>query len=272
MNAHTSMVVSQFIIQLWLNFMHPVTSVVLVECIENVSIPPQYGEEQHRVTIPYLSKLIQISLGWEAWQSVVFFFCFLLHFMMSTTHALSFIGTLQLEPNQMTIQGCGWLNQDMGPMAAGVWLSSIWIPSLEVHTLLGFLGLPFFQMNYIFHILWTHFGHISWIVLQTIILTNFSLPSMNAIWSSLQTPNNAAVYLSPFLPLLIYSQQSMHISPEICTTSHCHFSEPQTHAPSTYLPKFKQLPSSNRSESAQRHIVVSWNHRHTRPQPIFTWP
>ena len=63
MIARTSMVVSQFFIQLWLDFMHQVTSVVLVECIKNVFIPPQYGEERHRVTILYLSTSIQSSLG-----------------------------------------------------------------------------------------------------------------------------------------------------------------------------------------------------------------
>ena len=63
MNAHNFMVVFQFFTQLWLVFMHPVTSAVLEECIENVFIPPQYGKEQHRVTTLYLSRLIQSSLG-----------------------------------------------------------------------------------------------------------------------------------------------------------------------------------------------------------------
>jgi len=100
MNAHNSMLISQSFIQQWLDFMHLVTSVVLVECIENIFVPPQYGKEQHHITTLYLSRLIQSSLGWEAWHLNVFFFSFLLCFKMCITNVLSFIGIPQLELNQ----------------------------------------------------------------------------------------------------------------------------------------------------------------------------
>ena len=65
--------------------MHPVTSAVLEKCIKNIFIPPQYGKEQHHITTLYLSRLIQSSLGWEAWQSDM---CFSFLFLYVSRYAL----------------------------------------------------------------------------------------------------------------------------------------------------------------------------------------
>ena len=126
-NAHNSMVVSQFFIQQWPNFMLPVTSVVLVGCIENASIPPQHGKEQHDVmtlyffeTDPELPGMRGMTIG-----HVFLFFSFMfqdVHFPCALIHLYPTDGT---EPDEDTgLWGVLYCAPPFPGGIAGIWAES----------------------------------------------------------------------------------------------------------------------------------------------------